>query len=284
MEIQTLGDAIRRARNILQLTQRELARLCETTRDLISKWECDARPIEDSAWRRLARALKLPFSLLHKLAVDITMGGEIASLLNPRRYAYSPPRDRKTAIRLLAFRRVDKSFFAELWQFLKNRDDWLRVRRFLLTAWADGRYEVEAWMRLLHYGLTAEWASPLRCGYRILPFVDPRDRRYVGDCRMPALVAYGERPTVIFPQATLLAGNEVPRPDALVGMRAHGRTRWCGYEIERKGLPSELDRRERSEQLRMPILYFTADDVRRPDFPETLLRRVYETLWPTEGK
>jgi len=285
MDIQTLGDAIQRARKILQLTQRELARLCEVCRSLISAWECDARPIEDAAWKKLHVVLKLPRFLRDKLALDVVTGGDGASLLCPRRLFYTPPRDRKTAVRLLAFRRRDRAYFNALWTGLKARLDWLRIRRFLLTAWADGRYEVEAWMRFFAFGLVAEWNSPLRCGYRILPYVDPRDRKSVGDCRMPSLVWKDpQRPTVIFPQATLLAGNEVPRPDGLVGMRAHGKTRWCGFEIERAGLPNEQQMRERAEQLRMPVLYFTAADVRREDFPATLLQRVYDTLWPTGGK
>ncbi len=285
MEIQTLGDAIRRARQIFQITQRELAQLCGVQTGYVSRWENDTRPIDDKTWTTLAGTLRLPRSLRTKLALDLTMGGEGAALLCPRRLYYVPPRDRKTSIRLLAFRRVNKRRFDELWAELKGREDWPRTRRFLLTAWADGRFEVEIWMLLLLSGLVAEWQSPQRCGYRILPYVDPRDRRVVGDCRMPALVRYHpKRAAVIFPQATLLAGNEVPRPDGLIGMRAHGRTRWCGYEHERTGVPNDEVALERSKLLQMPIIYLTQEDLLRPDFAADLWARVYKTLWPAGHK
>lgn len=284
MDTRTLGEIIFTARQRLQITQRELAVLCEADQRAISAWERDTRPIGDTAWRKLAAVLRLPFTLRDRLLVE-TVGSSFAERLCPRRLHYRQPRDRKTAIRLLAFRRRNRGMFDALWAQLKRRGDWLGIRGFLLTAWADGRYEVEAWMRFLYAGMKADWLSPLRCGYRTLPYVDPRNRRSVGDCRMPALVRqHPEQPGVIFPQPTLLVGNEVPRPDGLVGMRAHGDLRWCGYEIERNGLPSAVERQERAQLLQMPILYFTAADVQKPDFPETFWKRVYQTLWPTGGR
>lgn len=285
MDARTLGEIIARARSNRQLSQRELAALCGVDRRFVSAWECDSRPIGEANWRKLAGVLKLPYTLRDKLAWDVKRCGSSAALICPDRLRYTPPRDRKTAIRLLAFRRRNRGVFDALWAQLKRRRDWLGIRRFLLTAWADGRHEVEAWMRFLYAGMRAEWLSPQRCGYRKLPFVDPRNRRVVGDCRMPALVReHATQPAVIFPQATLLVGNEVPRPDGLVGMRAHGVDRRLGYEIERNGLPSARDMREREELLQMPILYFTAADVAREDFVEIFWRRVYSTLWPTGGK
>ncbi len=283
MDMRTLGEVILHARVHRQLSQRELATLCALDRRTVSAWERDARPIDEKSWRTVATELKLPLSLRDKLAWDRQQGGSSAGLLSPRRLRYVPPSDRKTAIRILAFRRRNRAAFAILWALLKKREDWLTVRRFLLTAWADGFHEVEAWMYLLRAGLGPEWLSPQRCGYRKLPFVDPRDRKVVGDCRIPALVRYHPtRPAVIFPQATLLvtALNEVLRPDGLVGMRAHDKVRWCGFEVERNGLPSESERREREQNLKMPLIYLTPADLRRPDFAEWLFERVYETLWP----
>ena len=285
MDMHTLGSRIARGRSNRQLAQRELAFLCQTSRSRVCDWELDRRTPTQTEWARIVEHLGIPYSWLEKLRLDLTeLETNVTTLFPQKRMGlYLQPRDRKTFIRLLAFRRSHKEEFDRIWAELKQSPYWPLIRRFLLYVPTDGQQEVETWMRLLIKLHKPIWVSMLKLGYRRLPVVDPIDRRNVCDGRMPALLReHPDRPGVIVPQVPLLCENEVLRPDGLITVHAHGKTRHCGMEIDRVPVYSD-EARARADKMRMPILRYSHTDIRHPDFDVRLWDDVYTTLWPADA-
>lgn len=258
-----------------------MAQAVESDRRRISDYENDVYHPDAIIRAKLAGLLQLSPRLLDKLYVPPAKPyGGIADLFEVKKPTYKPAggEEQTTSRKLLSLWREDKQQFNKSWDRLNARPDRTEIRRFFIDVWGETKVETRGWMWLLE----EEDHEPARlalqrCGYRILPVVDPDTEEVVGDCPVPAIVRKGEYPGVIFIQNSVLTKSGVARPDGIVGVKVNGQMRWAGAEFDGEGHDSRNDW-FREEQLRMPVARFTHDDTRSKDFARLFWERVHGKL------
>jgi len=279
MNTRTLGSELLRARKSKKLRQQDVADAVEVDRRRVSDWEKDDYHPGKGHRIKLANILDLSPRLLDKLYVPPAKPyGGIADLFEIKKPDYQPTGSESTSRKLLSLWREDKPQFNKSWDALNARPDRAEVRRFFLDVQSDAKGEDRAWMWLLEEeDHDPARLAPLRCGFRILPVVNPDTEAVVGDCPVPAIVRKGPMPGVIFIQNSVLTKKGVARPDAIVGVKINGHMHWCAGEFDGEGHDSRDDA-FRPEQLRMPVARFNVHEVRQRNFAQLFWQRVHKAL------
>lgn len=258
-----------------RLRQSDVAAAVGVKTRRISDYENDLAQPDASLLPHFARVLGLSLRLLQKLLVPNDPVGDFAELFRVRKPLYLPKGDQPTWRRMRALWRRDPGLFNPLWGMLGRRVDWANVRKFLVDVQADCADEVLVLFRLL-LGLdtTPARLAPQTYGFRTLPIIHHKSGELVGDCRVPALVRRGRHPAVLFPQPTMLTSTGPARPDALVGVRTKGGMVWCAAEYD--GARHDVSRdATRSADLKMPVVRFTAAEVRSAGFSTLFWERIH---------
>ena len=274
----TLGTELQRARKAKRLRQEDVARKLKCDRRLVSDWERDlAQP--DAAQRRiLAEYLGVRRSLLDSLFIQpLPAVGRMHDVFCSHKIRFLPVGDKPPWKRFLALFKTARQIYETVWKALNQREDRDGIRLHFTKAQSDSKHESLAWMLLTLLDLFCAWLSPMRCGFRDLPIIDPDTYKVVGDCRFPTLVREGRYPAVIFVQPTLLTRNGGPlRPDGLVGVKFNGSMRWCASEFDGEGYENYDN--GRSVHLGMPVVRFSVKEIWAPGFAKLYWKRIHAAL------
>ncbi len=278
MAIKTLGSELQRARKAKKLRQDDVARELKCDRHQVSDWE-RGRTQPDAAERKtLANFLGVSRSLLDSLYIPpLPRVGRTPEIFCSHKVRFLPTGDKPPWKRMLALFKTSLQIYQSIWHALNKREDRDCIRRHVTKAQLDSKHEGLGWMRLILHGLVCGWLSPLRCGFRDLPIIDPDSYMVVGDCRFPCLLREGEYPAVIFIQNTLLTRNGGPlRPDGLVGVKFNGAMHWCVSEFDGEGY--EGAENERAVHFGMPVVRFSVKEIWDPGFAELYWKRIHAAL------
>ena len=278
VDTRTLGSELKRARKAKKLRQEDVARELKCDRQRVSDWENDVGQPDPRQQRILSPLLGLGRGWLSSLCLpDLPPLGRTPDVYCSHKPRYLPVGDKPPWKRILALFHACRKLYDEVWKALNRRADrgWLRL--FFIKAQQDSKNEALGWMRLVLGGLVASWQAPMRCGFRLLPVIDPDSYQVVGDCRVPCLLREGDYPAVIFIQNTLLTRSGGPlRPDGLVGVRFNGEMHWCVTEFDGEG----YDAREngRAVHFNMPVIRYSVQEIWDPGFADLYWRRVHKAL------
>ncbi|GMU56592.1 MAG: hypothetical protein AMXMBFR33_57380 [Candidatus Xenobia bacterium] len=273
MKLVPFNTRLKTARQMLKLTQAELAERAQMRRHRLADLEQGRRFPTPQEVARLTRALRLPPGALEATEPPSRAVSQAHRLFGSRLPDPKPERARPTWIRLLHASRCHRQLYLWLTKPVRQRTDYPLVRRFLREAVSDSRFEVLAWLHLLKHNLKTEWLAPLRCSFRTHPVFDGRSS---GDLRWPALVGTDPFPVVLFPQLPLLVPGGPRRLDLLIGVRlSRKRTVWANGEVDGP-LHDAADDAERTVQIALPRLEMGRQDILSPDFVDRLWQRLSE--------
>lgn len=278
MAIKTLGSELQRARKVKKLRQEDVAQELKCDRHQVSDWERGITQPDAGQRKTLAAFLGLSRQLLDSLYIPPlpkVMGTH--ELFVSSKIRFLPTGDKPPWKRMLALFKASLQIYHSIWRALNKREDRDGIRRHVTKAQVDSKHESLGWMRLILHGLTCAWLSPLRCGFRALPIIDPDSYMVVGDCRFPCLLREGPHPAVIFIQNTLLTRNGGPlRPDGLVGVKFNGAVHWCVSEFDGEGY--EKAEHERAAHFGMPVVRFSVKEIWNAGFAELYWKRIHAAL------
>lgn len=158
-------------------------------------------------------------------------------------------------------------------------DDWLRAcsleaRDFLVLTPSQSAPEWVFQLRHLVHGAHPTRLAPLEVSFRQHPVLDPETRECVGDCPVPSLTGeVGAVRYLLIPQVHVRTIRGPYTLDLLGGLKLRGRsTRFFNAEVDGGGHDPRYDR-EREQNLAMPTVRFTPEEIARPDFVEYFLDR-----------
>ncbi len=250
--------SIRERRLALNITQKQLAEACKCTHQRISAIENKSVYPTPEQKQKIAEMLNCsPDDLSWRPQPTHKPQPEKARELLTRfrhKSSYRPPRERTGDSRLATLRNHYSTNMRRLEPLLEIPEN----RQFVDDAPFDSALETLKCLDCImdEDALPTE-AAPSYVGFDLHPVVDPKTRRSVGHCPVPALVT--ERYLAIL-QVSVLTPH-LYTMDALLCVIHEGKRYFFALEIDGPGKPPPDIRREQA--LGMPIIRFTKDEVLR---------------------
>ncbi len=218
-------------------------------------------------------------------ATDCASRPESARLGRDRK-VYHPPKDRPMSVRLAAARDRWPDPVGRLEAHLSRLPEHARMSRFLTRVCCGSAEEAFFDLRLLAASARCVQASGLRAGFRQRPIIDPETGHVVGDLRVPALeLELGGLRLLLLPQVSIQVIARTPdgirvrtlTVDFLVKAVLDGRASWLILEVDGAGHDGRGDR-ERSQQLGLPLLRMTTEDIESEQCLDRLAERLLQLL------
>lgn len=266
-------------------TQRELGRRAGISRSVVSHLESGVKPPSSSERAGLVRALKLSRDMLGEARPSGGRGGwpawqstRLWEEFRKRPERYRLDRERPNWFRLRAARKQYPALYDKLlWQALKVHGR-VVLRDLIHFGCIDSGLEAMAWLQLLVAGVIVSYVSLARLGWCRLPVLDYPGSQVVNDRLWPAFVFKHPFLCALFPQVRLKPWeSKAYRLDFLACVRWEDRLIWVNVEVDGAGHDPREDE-TRTQNLRLPRVQLTEEDILAPDFMARLQRKLVEAV------